>query len=252
MLENIKAVVFDLDGTIYYGDKVIEGAIETINCIRNLGKKIFYLTNNSTKTRKQIYEKLMKMGIVCEIEQVFTSGYVAAIYAENEKLENIFVLGSENLKQEFKEKGINVIEDENKAENLLIGYDTNLDYEKITKALNVALKGNTIIACNKERHFPGKDARRIPGCGAMVGVIELCANKKVDFVIGKPNTLMLDRLAHMNNLSNNEILMVGDTYESDIIMADDYGCKSILIGEDNINTSTLVVDNISDIIKFIK
>jgi HAD superfamily hydrolase (TIGR01450 family) len=250
MFENIKAVMFDLDGTIYYGSKIIDGVEETLDCFNKKGTKIFFLTNNSTRTRLQVYEKLIDMGLKCELEQVFTSGYIAALYAKKENLKNMYIFGSENLKSEFEDIGIKVIEDEAEAENLLIGYNTQFDYEKLTQALNIALKGNTIIACNKERHFPGENARRLPGCGAMVGAIETCINREVDFVIGKPNTLMLDILSELNFLTKDEVLMVGDTYESDIAMANSYGCKSILISKEKYNDTT-TVDHINQIIDLI-
>lgn len=249
MFNNIKAVVFDLDGTIYYGNELIEGALEVIEYLRRMGKKIFFLTNNSTKSREQIYNRLISMGLICNIDEVYTSGYVAALYAEKEGVKNIYILGSNDLKNEFYSKGIQVTEDEKLAESLLIGYDTELNYDRLTKALNVALNGRTIMACNKERHYPGKNAIRMPGCGAMVGAIELCANRKVDFVIGKPNTLMLDILLEVNNLNRDEIVMVGDTYESDIIMANNVGCKSILINEKDEHELTVL--KISDIKNYI-
>lgn len=249
MFRNIKAIVFDLDGTIYYGNTLINGAFEIIEHFRKHGKKIYFLTNNSTKSRQQIYEKLLSMGLKCSIEEIYTSGYVAAIYAKKENIKNIFIFGSKNLKTEFELKGIEVTESENEAESLLIGYDTDLNYDKLTQALNIALRGKIIIACNKEKHYPGVDARIMPGCGAMVGAIELCANRNVDYVIGKPNTLMLDILVEENNLNRSEILMVGDTYESDIIMANKFGCKSILISKNAEHETT--ISNIKDIKRYI-
>ncbi|MDU4978261.1 MAG: HAD-IIA family hydrolase, partial [Clostridium celatum] len=250
MFSNIKAVIFDLDGTIYYGNSVIDGAIDTIDHMKKLGKKVFYLTNNSTKSRLQVYEKLKNMGIDCKIEEVYTSGYISTIYAKKEGIRNIFILGSDDLKDEFSRNQIEVVDDENLAEHLLIGYDTKFDYDRMTRALNVALKGNTIIACNKERHFPGENARRMPGCGAMVGAIEHCTDRKVDLVIGKPNTLMLDILSEINGLSNDEILMIGDTYESDIKMANKFGCKSILISDEEFEDTNSVL-KIIDIINLL-
>lgn len=251
MLEKIKAVVFDLDGTIYYGSKIIEGVQEILSYIRENNKRIFFLTNNSTKSRVEIYNKLRNMGIDCHLEEVYSSGYVAGLYAKRENINNIFIFGSDNLKKEFLDLGINVVEDEKLAENLLIGYDPNFNYKTITQALHVALNGKYIIACNKERHFPGENAYRLPGCGAMVGAVELCANKETDFIIGKPNTLMLEVLTSINGLNKEDILMIGDTYESDIVMAQKFGCKSILISKEEKN-DTIVVNKISDIKKYLK
>lgn len=67
-LNDFDVVLFDLDGTIYYGSKIIPGANETIDFFRESGKKIFFTTNNSTKTRAQIYEKLFDMSVNCKLE----------------------------------------------------------------------------------------------------------------------------------------------------------------------------------------
>lgn len=249
--EEIDSVVFDLDGTIYYGDSIIDGVIEVLEYLNEKNKKIFYLTNNSSKTRVEIFKKLINMGISCKLEEVYTSGYLSAIYLKNKGYKNIFVLGSEGLKSELVDMGISITNDEDKSECVLIGYDTKFNYEDLSKALNIALKGKTIIACNKEKHYPGENARRLPGCGAMVGAIEMCCDRNVDYVIGKPNALMLDVLATKNNLNKLKMVMIGDTYESDIIMANDYGCKSILYSTEKIKDTNIVTD-MRDIINLIK
>lgn len=248
-MDNVKAVVFDLDGTIYYGSKLIDGANDVIQKCRDQGMKVFFLTNNSTKTRRQIYEKLMQIGVNCDYEEVYTSGYVAALYAKKENFSNIYIFGSANLIGEFHQQGIDVV-DENTAENLLIGYDPAFTYESLTKALHVALKAQTIIACNKEKHFPGENAIRLPGCGAMVAPIEHCASREVDVVIGKPNAMMLDMICDLFHLENDQILVVGDTYESDIAMAKAIGCPSIYIGEET-HDDTICVKITKDILNLL-
>lgn len=241
----IKAVFFDLDGTVYYGDKLIDGANDVIDLFRKRGKKIFFLTNNSTKTRKQIYDKLLGIGVDCRFEEVITSGYIAALYARKENMQRVYVFGTDNLKQELIDNGVSVCDDES-ACNLLIGYDADFSYEDLSKAMRVAFNANHIIACNKERFYPGKNAQLYPGCGAMVSPIEWCANRDVDYVVGKPNTLMIETVCEKNGIDKKNVLMIGDTYESDILMAKKVGCKSIYIGED-IYHDTICVKKIADI-----
>lgn len=244
-LKDIKIVLFDLDGTIYYGSKIIDGANDTISFFRKNNIKVYFTTNNSTKTRKQIYDRLEGMGVDCKLEEVLTSGYLAALTAKKNFMEDIYIFGSDNLITEFKEMGINVNQNEN-AKNLLIGYDPDMTYEGLTKALQVALHAKCIMACNRERVYPGENARLMPGCGAMTAPIEWCANRECDIIIGKPNSLMVERLSEIENVSSDKFLVIGDTYESDIIMANVAGCNSILISKED-KEGTVTVHSIKDV-----
>lgn len=223
-------VFFDLDGTIYEGSKRVSGSNTIVNYFRNQGKKVFFTTNNSTKTRKQIYERLVKMGIDAQLEEVVTSGYIAANYALETEMKDIYIFGSVNLIHEFQNAGVSVNQDTN-AENLLIGYDPNMTYEDLTSAVRVAINAKCIIACNKEKVYPKENGMLFPGCGAMVAPIEWCSGKSADLVIGKPNTMMIDYIVTKNKLSPSRVLVIGDTYESDIEMAKRAGALSILISQ---------------------
>lgn len=245
-LENIDAVLFDLDGTIYYGSKIIPGANETIAFFRKHNKKVFFTTNNSTKTRQQIYERLINMGVDCRLEEVLTSGYLATLVAKERKMKDIYIFGSKNLINEFLEQGIVVNQEEN-AKNLLIGYNPEMTYEDLTKALQVALHAKLIVACNRERVYPGENARMMPGCGAMTAPIEWCANRECDLIVGKPNSLMIELLSEREKISPERLLVIGDTYESDIIMANSAGSLSILLSKDKRNSDTVTVDSIADV-----
>lgn len=231
-LKSIKAVMFDLDGTVYYGSQIIAGANNTIAFFRKNGIQVFFTTNNSTMARRRVYERLIKLGVDCKLEEVLTSGYLATVFAKNEGLKDIHIFGSVDLILEFEAQGIKVNQEES-AENLLIGYDPNMTYEDLTRAIQVALHANKIIACNRERVFPGEKGRLMPGCGAMTAPIEWCANRQCDLIIGKPNTMLADYLCDEYQLKQKDILVVGDTYESDILMAKNAGCQYVLIGSDS-------------------
>ncbi len=230
MFENIKAVLFDLDGTIYYGSQLIDGADKVVEMFRKQGKEVYFMTNNSTKTRKQIHEKLVGMGLPCSVDEVYTSGYAASLYIKEQGYESVYVFGTKSLEEELKDMDIQISD---KAQVVIVGYDMEFDYGKLTDALQVALQAKVIIACNNEKHYPGENAKRMPGCGAMVGALEGSLGRKVDYVVGKPNPMLLDIICKQRNLKKDEILVVGDTYESDIEMSQKYGCDSVYIGDAN-------------------
>ena len=141
--KNIRAVLFDLDGTIYYGSKLIPGADEVVRRCRELGKQVYFMTNNSTKTRKQIWEKLTGMGLACSYEEVYTGSYAAALYAHQMGYKTVYIMGSDALAEEFAGLGVTVSDH---AEVVIVGYDMDFNYQKLTDALQVALRADKIIA----------------------------------------------------------------------------------------------------------
>lgn len=239
MFEDAKAVLFDLDGTIYYGDQIIEGANDTIKRCRDLGKQVFFLSNNSAKTREQLYRRLTGMGVDCTVDEIVSSGYASALFAKRKGFEDIYLCGAESLTEEFAKMGLHGT-DVDHARVLFIGYDPGFTYEKLTAGVQVALHADTIVACNKERVYHGPGAKLIPGCGGMVAPIEWCASREVDYLVGKPNTFMPELIASERGLDKDDFLVIGDTYGTDIKMANDFGCPSVLIGSEQHDDTTTV------------
>jgi len=247
----IKLFAFDLDGTIYIDNKLVPGVIELLSFLKDRYQVIFF-TNNSSKTTTQTHEKLNNLGVKCKLNEVYTSSSATVSYLSEAGIDNLYVIGSNEFCEEIKGQGLKVV-DADSAENLVVGLDFDLNYDKIAKALTVLLKGGKFIACNKDRSFPIGNNSYLPGCGAIVGAITGSSNKEPDYIIGKPNTYILQKISDKFKVNNNEMVIVGDSYESDIIMAQNYNCKSILISKNNkSNNRILVVEDIKDIIKKIR
>jgi HAD superfamily hydrolase (TIGR01450 family) len=226
----IKAAVFDLDGTVNYGDKIIPGAKETIDFLRSKGIRILFATNNSGKTRQFLTDKLHRLGIECDVEDVYNSGYVAVRLVEEKGLRNTYVVGSNSFKEELS-KVTNIV-DEDHADTLVVGIDTRFDYERMTAALRAALRSETIIFCNEDVSYIGEGERIFPGAGAMTGFITNCSGKRPDYIVGKPNTPMFDLISKNTGIPCSEMVMIGDSYRSDVGFARNAGAKCILIGEE--------------------
>ena len=244
-LKNIKLVIFDLDGTIYFGPNIIDGAVEAVEFFRKQNVRVCFGTNNSSKSRLQISEKLNGMGIDAHKDEVVTSSYLAIQLAKELGLDDLYIFGSKSIIPEFEEEGIKVNQTES-AKNLLIGYDINMDYAALTTAFRVALHADKIMACNMEKAYPGKDMEMFPSCGAMVKPIEWCANREVDYVVGKPSRLMVDLIAKKYGISNDEVLVIGDTYDVDILLAKNAGAKSIYISNEK-RDGLITIKSVKDI-----
>jgi HAD superfamily hydrolase (TIGR01450 family) len=228
-LDKIKAVGIDLDGVVYLGNKLAPGAAGAIEAIRRMGLRALFVTNNSVKSRAQIAAKLEKLGVKAPVSEIFTSGYAAAgLLKRLNKKARILALGAVGLKNELRKSGLNLTE-KPACDFLLVGLDLEFSYAKISLGLEALKKGAKFIACNRDADFPVENNRILPGCNAMVGAIEAASGKKPDYIAGKPNTFMLDLISRALKIRPEEILIIGDMPQSDILMANRFGCPSILI-----------------------
>lgn len=239
ILNNIKLAAFDLDGTVYIGNNQVEFASDVIDFIKYSGIKVVYFTNNSASSIDKIFNKIINLGIKLDIEDIYSSGMFAGIFLAENKINDIYLIGTDDIKYEIS-KYVNVVEAKF-AKNLLVALDPKFNYEKITNAINIIKNGGKFIVCNVDKTFPFDRNKILPGCGSMVYSISYIIGKEPDFIIGKPNDYLLDKIARKFNINNhNEIIIIGDSFESDIGMARKFGSKSVLI---NIETPNYSSDN---------
>jgi len=228
----IKGIAFDLDGTLYLGDRAIEGAVETVIALTKLNYQIFYFTNNSARKRQQIVNKLNGLGFPAKPQNTYCASYAISAYLLEKKLTTIYLIGTDDLKDELSADKIR-IKNSSQVSAVVVGLDSSFDYSKISIALEAINKGAKLIVANTDPSYPVEGHKRLPGCGAMVGAIVGATNHAPDFIVGKPNIFMLELLCKEHNLSPAEICVVGDSPESDIKMANNFGCQSILFDPDN-------------------
>ncbi|MDM8554380.1 HAD-IIA family hydrolase [Desulfococcaceae bacterium HSG7] len=248
----IKLFAFDLDGTLYLGDNIIPGAVKLIDYLREKYRVVFF-TNNSSKTRREVGEKLNRLGIECELDELYVSSSITSLYLIESGIDNLYVIGSDSFRNELESNGLKIVNNDS-AKNLVVGFDLNFNFQKIATALSILLNGGKFIVCNEDANFPIGENKYMPACGAMVGAIASSAKKKPNFIIGKPNTYILSKIEKAFGVDHHEIIVVGDSYDSDIMMALNNGSKAILINHrDNINNrNVLVLENLIKILQYIK
>ena len=179
-----------------------------------------------------IKKKLNKMGIDCREDDIISSGIIAIKYVQEHNYRNVYLLTSDELKKGFADIGIKEC-DVNNTDVMVIGMDADYCYEKMIKGLRAALNSKTIIACNEDRWFKKEDGV-YPGNGAIVSSITYPSGKKVDVLIGKPSTIMPDYIVKRYNYQRNEVVIIGDSMESDGEMAAVFGCDFIIVSENDV------------------
>jgi 4-nitrophenyl phosphatase len=221
----IKALVIDLDGTVYHGKTLIEHADEALK-ILSQQYELHYLTNNSTRSRTEFAQKLETFGIPCTKQQLITSGFAAAEYIhERYPHSRVYVIGEDGLKQELIEQGIILCEDD--CDCVLVGLDKEFTYAKLRKALTLLLNGAVFIATNTDP-FLITNAQVVPGAGSIVAAVETGIGKK-PVVIGKPSAFITDLIVKQVQVQPQEILVVGDNLQTDILMGIKGGMHTALV-----------------------
>ncbi|MDQ0175036.1 HAD-IIA family hydrolase [Bacillus chungangensis] len=226
-----KGFIFDLDGTIYLEDQLIEGAAETIQTLKKRGDKVVFLTNKSIATRSDYLEKLGRMGIDASLKEIVNPNYITAKYLQKKMQagEFAFVIGEEALFKELSEEHIAMTDDYTKASYVVIGWDRQFTYDKLNAAYQAWRNKAEIIATNPDRTCP-INGGQIPDCGAMIGALEGATGAPIDTIIGKPSRMMADFVvSDLLQLDPANCYMVGDRLETDIRMGNENGFHSVLV-----------------------
>lgn len=244
-----KVIIFDLDGTIYFGDKLANSAREVLQFCKEKFAHVFFITNNSAKTREEIYQKLLNMGLGIEIEQLITCGYTIARYLNKNNYQNVFTIGTESLKKELSNQDINPNSEMPQA--IIVGYNRDFCLENLKPIVKYRDSDLKLIIANKEHSYPWNNNEILPGAGQIVVSVEYTLNKTFDVCIGKPNSMMLDIMLEGLNIHPNDVIVVGDSYESDIKMAQAYGAKGVLITQEN-QRDCVCIKELSELLEVIK
>ena len=232
--EKYDLYILDMDGTLYIENKLIDGAAEFINKLREKRKKYLFLTNNSSVNKNDYIKKLNKLGIPCTENNIFSSGMAAGIFISEKRIgKSVFLVGTKALKRELNRYGIKIT---NKNPDIvLVGFDRELCYNKVEKACKFLFDGAEFIATNPDLLYPIKNNRFIPDCGSICHMLITATNKKPIY-IGKPNSYMINLIIEKYGIIKEKTLLIGDRLYTDIAAGINTGVDTILVlsGETNL------------------
>ena len=252
-LDGIDAVFLDLDGTIYLGGSLIEGASEFLDRLENRGIRRFFLSNNSSKSVGQYLEKLGGMGIDANEEEVLLSTHDLIAWLSNEGVSDTFLVGTEGMREMLEENGISTNSKE--PELVILGYDTEISYDKLSTASVHLHNGVPMVASHPDMVCPSPDGG-LPDTGAYMALFEATTGVRPKHICGKPNKGMILHKIKELGLETASCAMVGDRLYTDMEMAERAGVHGILVlsGEATRNdrensglNPSLVVESVSSL-----
>ena len=228
--------VFDLDGTIYLGDELLPGAGRLIRKLRELGKRVVFLSNNPTKDPKMYAEKLTGLGLPTSEEEVVNTVVTMTRWLlRNHPDATVFPIAEDPLKNSLREAGIKTSERAEDIDIVIASYDRAFDYRKLQIAFDaIWFHGRAkLVTTNPDRYCPFPGGRGEPDAAAIVGAIEGCTGTRCEANVGKPDPIMLETVEELLGLDTKDCVMTGDRLYTDIRMALDAGMPSavVLTGE---------------------
>ena len=228
--------IFDLDGTIYLGDELLPGAKRLILKLRELDKRVVFLSNNPTKDPEMYAEKLTELGLPVEASEVVNTVVTMTQWLlQNHPDAVVFPIGEEPLKRALREAGIKTSEKADEIDIVIASYDRGFEYRKLQIAFDAIwfYKRARLVTTNPDRYCPFPGGRGEPDSAAIVGAIEGCTGAKCEVNVGKPDPIMLETIMGMIGLDAAECVCTGDRLYTEIRMALDAGMPSavVLTGE---------------------
>ena len=225
-LKDIDAVFLDLDGTIYLGGDLIEGALDFLDRCDAKGVRRYFLSNNSSRSVAQYVSKLQGFGIPATTEEVLLSTHDLIVWLNESKISRIFLVGTVGMSEMLQDAGFMMDEDD--PEIVVLGYDTEISYDKISRASILLHRGVPMVASHPDMVCPSPDGG-LPDTGAYMAMFEATTGVRPVHICGKPQPGMILHKIEALGLDPSRCAMVGDRLYTDIAMATRAGVEGILV-----------------------
>ncbi|PBK90704.1 2-phosphoglycolate phosphatase [Armillaria gallica] len=275
LIDKYDTWMFDCDGVLWHGDRLIDGAVDVLRLLRDRKKSVLFVTNNATKSRKSYKGKFDQLGVEAHVDEIYGSAYAAAVYLSSviklPKDKKVYVIGMAGLEEELRDEGVsylggtdpadrtlepfslaNFVLDESVAA-VLCGLDTTINYTKLSKAFQYLTRnpGCQFLVTNEDSTYPSADGL-LPGAGAVSAPLRFALGKD-PVSIGKPASTMLDCIKAKVNYDTKRTIMVGDRLNTDILFGKNGGISTLLVltgitVEDDItgpNPSSIIPDYVT-------
>ena len=225
-LKEIDAVFLDLDGTIYLGGELIDGALDFLARCDEKGVKRYFLSNNSSRSVKQYVKKLQAFGIPAEEDDVLLSTHDLLSWLAAKNITETWLIGTEGMREMLEENGIGT--KSKSPQYVVLGYDTEISYDKISQASIFLHAGVPLVASHPDMVCPSPDGG-LPDVGAYLAMLKVTTGVDPEHITGKPNAGMILHKIEALGLDPARCAMVGDRLYTDLAMASRAGCVGVLV-----------------------
>ena len=229
LLTQKKIFIFDMDGTIYLGNKVFPYAIRFIKNLRKSGKKVLFFTNNASHSPAFYMEKLTRLGFEPTPDEIMTSGDVTAEFLLRHRAnKSVYLVGTDELVENFRSRGIPLADGTGKTCDIVVtSFDTSLTYEKLDNACRMVRNGAEYLSTHPDFNCPTEDGF-IPDSGAIAAFVT-ASTGKIPTYFGKPYAETVQMMEEATGVAREDMCIFGDRLYTDIALGKKHGVCSVLV-----------------------
>lgn len=218
--------ICDMDGVIYHGNRLLDGASRFVDWLKDNDKKFLFLTNSSERSPRELHQKLSRLGIDAEESHFYTSALATGEFLASQKQGgSAYVIGEAGLINALYNAGI-TMNDVN-PDYVVVGESPSYSYAKIEKAVQLIRSGARLVGTNPDLTGP-TERGIVPACGSLIAPIELATGSKAYFA-GKPNPLMMRQAIKRLGCRREESLIIGDRMDTDIVAGVESEIDTVLV-----------------------
>ena len=222
-LRQVRAVLFDMDGVIYVGNRPLPGVQAMLDYLDSTGRRWLCITNNASNTSEMFADKLAKMDIKAQPINILGSAEATAAWLGEQAPAKgkVIMLGMEGLRTALLNEGFTLVTNPDEAEFAVAGINFNLTYEDVANVALAIRKGARFVGTNIDPTYPAERGQ-IPGTGSIIAMLKAATDVEPE-IVGKPYPGMYELAMHRLSAEPTTTLMVGDRYETDIAGATKLG-----------------------------
>ena len=227
---SLRGFVFDLDGCVWTGDVLVPGADDVLASLREQGRGVAFLTNNSRARAATMQAKLNRLGVAAALSEVLTPlEILGEVIATRWGPSPVLAIGGEELEAALVDAGHSLVpvDRAREAAVVVVGNDFAFSYERLTAAARAIAAGAQFLTPNLDPRLPVENGDFLPGCGAIVEAVAAAAGVR-PIVVGKPEPPLFELALARMGLAAEDAGMVGDSVDSDIRGARRVGMTAIL------------------------
>ena len=231
---SLRGFVFDLDGCVWTGDVLVPGAADVLAFLREQGRGVTFLTNNSRARAATLQAKLNRLGVAAGPTEVLTPlEILGEVIATRWGPSPVLAIGGEELEAALVDGGHRLVplERSREAAVVVVGNDFAFSYERLTAAARAIAAGAQFLTPNLDPRLPVENGDFLPGCGAIVEAVAAAAGVR-PIVVGKPEPPLFELALGRMGVTSEEAAMVGDSVDSDVRGARRVGMTAILFAPD--------------------